>query len=356
MFLRTVILGSLALNVLLAGFVFLGAKPAESATVDRELILPEPKAEATRGRWIQDSKEPPELSLQRKIGLVRRLGGNAEVVSMLITSEVRAELQRERERVFCGPTTEVWERGVTPLDPSEEQVQKLEEIRLRGEETIRSLIGAEMLAARIETYSRDPLYAGFSKAGLDAIARIDLDSEASRTAIAYAKGGPETRDSLALIESARDEDLRAILTSAEYSLYELHHSKAAWELKSQLSGIEMSEEQYEAIFRTTKAVASSENAIGHFLTITSALAAHVDSRTAVRFLSDRDVRFREVAGILSEGGIADSEILNFHQAAVLSDNDPAVISEMAERLSPELAKRFRNAKGKESGRHHDAHP
>ena len=342
------------LNAVLAGFVFLSARPAGSAREALETGQAFAQQTAFPKEPVSETT-PSSLSVGAKIDLLRRMGASSEIVRLMVPFEVRAELRHAKEQVYCGPTTEAWERGVTPRNLTEDQVQKLAVLRQQEEETVRQLIGADLLATRINTYSQRSHYAGFSQGSLEALAKIDLDADASRVLSSHAESGTETREAIALIESAREEDLRAVLTAEEFAIFEKHDSRAARDLKAQLTGLEISGEQYEAIFERTKSVASSTQAKERDFAIAGALATEANARTAIRFLAGRDRSFREVGGILSESGISDDEIWAFHQAAVSSDNDPLVLKTMADRLPPELAARFKAAKRKESGKHQHVH-
>lgn len=275
--------GSLALNAgLLAAFAF---KPALAPPALRDYFERAPSAEAlaaeaaTRERAaarearraeIQDARVRARLwaaldseDLPTLIGRLRAAGFTSSLVSAIVRAKVEerfagrwSALARQIEE------TPYWKPG--PMDGMGGRVffEEWNQISRERSRLMRELLGQEGLASAGSdpTAAQQRQYGNLSPAKIDLLQRINDDYAEMTSQVRAATMGitlPEDREKLALLEREKRADLAAFLTPQELADYEMRSSQITARLRTPLTIMDASEDEFRTIFQVQQQFADA---------------------------------------------------------------------------------------------------
>lgn len=162
-----------------------------------------------------------------------------------------AELIKPR---FAGrePAQPFWRR----LSPTPEQVAATQALTAERQALLEDLLGADALpAATLSAFQREMRYGNLSDEKLNAVALIERDydevrnrSSAERETNVRARISSEAEQHR-LLEQEKMRDLAAVLSPAELEQYALRNSRVAQGLMSSLRGLEVTADEFAALYR-----------------------------------------------------------------------------------------------------------
>ncbi len=261
--------------------------------------------------WEQlNSADPAQLVNQL------RTAGLPPKMSAAITQAVIFDQFAERRRAILAATPSAyWSRdyfqsfsgGAAMRELTREQRRAFQAVM--GEDWESTLMSAAAKAERERTYGPIPIEK------ISRIMEISSDYSELRSAVQTESGGlllAEDRAKLALLAQEERADLQALLTPEEYEDYQLRRSPAANQLRSQLTWVEVNEQEFRSLYRLQEAYNDQFNS----MTAPSSPSANAAQRRAAEqaliaeaktilgeergteFERSRDASYRQLAALV----------------------------------------------------------
>jgi len=275
--------GSLALNAgLLVAFAF---KPALAPPALRDYFERAPSTEAPAGdaatreraaarqareAAAQDARNRSRLwaaldseDLPTLIGRLRAAGFTSALVTAIVNAKVE-ERFAVRWKALAGQIEETpyWKPGPTEGMNNRAFFEEYSQISRERMRLMRELLGQEGLAwaGSDPTAAQQRQYGNLSPAKIDLLQRINDDYAEMTSQVRAATMGitlPEDREKLALLEREKRADLAAFLTPQELADYEMRSSPLTGRLRTPLTIMDASEEEFRTIFQVQQQFADT---------------------------------------------------------------------------------------------------
>jgi hypothetical protein len=201
----------------------------------------------------------PGDNLAAMVANLRTAGFPPKVIRAMVERMVQDRFD-ERYAAVAPPYWKRW-------SPTQEQVaarQKVDEERSR---IVENLLGDDTRpSVNLSPVDREARYGSLSDEKIDAIAQIERDYEqVGREARASRAGNmmdrmSETREQQALMEQQGFADLATVLTPEELDEFKLRNSSTASRTMNRLQSINVTEAEYEAVYREQQSYDETSNA------------------------------------------------------------------------------------------------
>lgn len=196
------------------------------------------------------SQLKPGDDLHAMVQNMRKAGFPAHVIRSVVyhyANELVAARHPLPERPF-------WKRNA----PSPEMMAAVRAQGYERQELLQSLLGEDaQTASTLDRNARLAHYGNLSDEKVNAIAQIEKDYNELRGQAFAARSAGNMRDVMQqqqLLETEKWQDLAAILSPQELEAYEMRNSRAANQLMHNLRSVEVSEDEYSALYRLQKVV------------------------------------------------------------------------------------------------------
>jgi len=264
---RTALFGLLALSLVAnasLGFLALrrapgsaGATPAASVSAAPTVAKNSPGTasalSAAAAKLTEKLAAPRTGANLREIAAELRAAGFSDsLVKMVLQSLVNEELMRRQSAIFDWSAVPYWKES----RPTPEQMRAMRELQ---KERRTLLADAGLPLSPIEEAFRRRQYGGLSETKAAALEKIQQDYNDMRQEMfeQQQRGGPTNGRDLAaqqkLLQEEQDRDIAALLTPEEKTEYELRNSNAANQVRSQLRGLDVNEQEFRDLFAAQKA-------------------------------------------------------------------------------------------------------
>lgn len=235
-----------------------GAPPAGSAAVAPATAKVPPGNAAGSGAAATKLSEkiaaPRTGANLREIAAELRAAGFPDtLVKMVMQSLVNEELMRRQQAIFDWSAVPYWKES----RPTPEQLRAMRELQ---KERRTLLAEAGLPPTPMEEAFRRRQFGGLSEAKVAALEKIQQDYNDMRQEMfeQQQRGGGATngRDIAAqqkLLQEEQERDIAALLTPDEKLEYELRNSSTANQVRSQLRGVDVNEQEFRELFAAQKA-------------------------------------------------------------------------------------------------------
>ena len=237
-----------------------GAAARAAETQQRELQAAARRADAARARaTAAQSRLWSTLSTDDLKSLIERLraaGFPAHVIRAIVSAQIEQRFSGRMDALMrTVQETPYWQPASTSSIYNPKFSEERQQIYRERSKLMRELLGLDLYASY---YSSDPSaaqrrqFGNLSQAKIDLIQRINDDYAEMTGQIRSESQGitlPEDREKLALLEREKRADLAAILSPQEIEDYEMRSSMTAMRLRSAMTYMNASEEEFRTIFR-----------------------------------------------------------------------------------------------------------
>jgi hypothetical protein len=202
------------------------------------------------------------------IGRLRAAGYPPHIIRALVQAEVREALApRRREILAKHPPPGYWQPGrLAPFDA--QTMIAYREIDREQNLLIEQLLGPEgILHDEMSLAISQRRFGELPPEKIVQLNRIGSDYNDLRGEIFATSNGmllPEDREKMAFIEREERQDLAAVLSPEELLNYELRSSSTANQLRQQLVGLTVTEEEFRALYAAARA---AEDRLGTTVTV-----------------------------------------------------------------------------------------
>jgi hypothetical protein len=207
-----------------------------------------PSAPPTLPPGVWDLVEAGDLASAEKL---RALGLPQNLVRALIRAAINDRYRDREKALYLGNEPKYWERGFsTYLYRANDPSAALDLSREKDAE-LKRLLGPD--SADENPWARDTL-AFLSPEKREQLKLIEEDYRAMQTRNDqyYMIRLPEDAEKQRYLEKQKRADLEAVLTPEELTQYDLRSSSTANQLRWQLSGFDMTEDEYKTLFALQK--------------------------------------------------------------------------------------------------------
>lgn len=183
---------------------------------------------------------------------LRAAGFPDTLVKMVLLALVNEELMRRQQAIFDWTTVPYWKES----RPTLEQQRAMRELQ---KERRALLAEAGLPPTPMEEAFRRRQFGGLSEAKVAALEKIQQDySDMRQELFEHQERGGSTagRDLMAqqkLLQEEQERDIAALFTPEEKLEFELRNSNAANQVRSQLRGIDVNEQEFRELFAAQKA-------------------------------------------------------------------------------------------------------
>jgi hypothetical protein len=278
---RRLLIASLALNVVLAGWLAsshrLSSRPpaAPAPTGDGE-VAPRrnaparlPKRDRQTGHAVAQTGGAPvpvdwttieSEDFKQYIANLRAVGCPEETIRDLIFAEVNKLYAPKLAVLMRPPKRNYWE----PEDPwslrdTPERRQQRRDLEMERDDLLKELLGPDALAASRKQYGEDWLATQYDwlpsekHSALEELnrkfAELEVDFHAKNSGMMDAEAMKE----LTRLRDQKRAELAKLLSPAELEQWDLRHSDTAQNIRFNMAGFAPSEEEFKSIFRARKA-------------------------------------------------------------------------------------------------------
>jgi hypothetical protein len=182
---------------------------------------------------------------------LRALGLPEHVVRALIRAEVNARYLEREKALYAGNESNYWERAFSTYRFRANDAAAALDLTREKEAELKRLLGPS--PADENPWARDTL-AFLPADKREQLKLIEEDYRAMQTRNdQYSMIRlPEDREKQRYLETQKRTDLEAILTPEELEQYDLRNSSTAQQLRWQLAGFDMNEDEYKTVFALQK--------------------------------------------------------------------------------------------------------
>lgn len=253
------IAGNAALGLLLARRASLpaggGAAPATPVASAAPKASPDKSSTlaAAAAKLTEKLAAPRTGANLREIAAELRAAGFSDLlVKMVMQSLVNEELMRRQQAIFDWSAVPFWKEP----RPTPEQQRAMRELQ---KERRALLADAGLPASPMEEAFRRRQYGGLPEAKIAALEKIQQDYNDMRQEMFEQQqrgGAVNGRDIAAqqkMLQEEQERDIAALLTPEEKTEYELRTSNTANQVRSQLRGIDVNEQEFRDLFAAQKA-------------------------------------------------------------------------------------------------------
>lgn len=183
---------------------------------------------------------------------LRAAGFSDQLVKTIMQSLVTEELMRRQQAIFDWSAVPYWKN----LRPTPEQQRAMRDLQ---KERRALLAEAGLPLSPMEEGFRRRQFGGLPEAKISALEKIQQDYNDLRQEMfeqTQRSGATGARDMAAqqkLLQDEQERDIAALLTPEEKLEYELRNSSAAGQVRSQLNGVDVSEQEFRDLFAAQKA-------------------------------------------------------------------------------------------------------
>lgn len=290
---------SIAGNAALAWFVLRRA-PAAAGTTTADAAVAAPAGaktpaagaatvSAAAAKLTEKLAAPRTGANIREIGAELRAAGFSDtLVKLVLQSLINEELMRRQQAIFDWSAVPYWKES----RPTPEQMRAMRELQ---KERRTLLADAGLPLSPMEEAFRRRQYGGLSETKAAALEKIQQDYNDMRQEMfeQQQRGGPTNGRDIAaqqkMLQEEQDRDIAALLTPEEKTEYELRNSSTANQVRSQLRGLDVNEQEFRDLFAAQKAYEAANprqmNGPASVAQLQSGLAAWEDyQRTAQNVL------------------------------------------------------------------------
>lgn len=181
---------------------------------------------------------------------LRGSGFSDAVVKMVMQSLVNEELMRRQREIFDWVSAPYWQEQ----RPTPEQMKAIRDLQKERRALMADL---NLPLSPMEEAVRRRQFGNLSDAKITALEKIQQDYNELRQEIYESPrgGGPGSREAqLKLMQEEQERDIAALLSPEEKIEYELRNSSVANQVRSQLRGIVVNEQEFRDLFAAQKAL------------------------------------------------------------------------------------------------------
>ncbi len=274
---------------------------------------PAPPTGQTAPLWTAfGSSDLPTL-----IARLRAAGFPPAVIQAIAAARIEGQFT-SRLRALASQVENVpfWRPGLTSMGSNTRFFEERTQIYRERARQLRELLGQDFLASASPDASaqQQRQYGQLSTAKITLIERINDDYAEMISQVRAATNGiflPEDREKLALLEREKRTDLAAILTPQELEDYEMRSSPITQRLRSAMTWMNATEEEFRAVFRIQQQFGDPINyAMGVRPTVnfqerqvrekqvSSAVASALGERRAAEYERAQHYEFQQLARIV----------------------------------------------------------
>lgn len=245
-FITVLVAGSLALNLLLAGFLLVGRNGTDAAAAapTRPVRGSAPATPAAQPTWTELKTD----DLPAMVEQLRAHGFPPHIVRAVAASRIR-ETTAARMRALDP------QAGSRPfwLSPSSDLklMQQMRQLHREEQQALRELLGPAADQSDVNTLYQGRRFDSVPPEKANDVRRILREFDDRRTDL-YTSGSSASAEHgrrLSALDHAQTEALAAVLTPQELEAYQLRNSDTARSLRAQLSAFDPSEDEFRTLYR-----------------------------------------------------------------------------------------------------------
>ena len=214
-----------------------------------------PAADSTAGRMAPLWTAFGSSDLPTLIAQLRAAGFPPAVIQAIAAARIEGQFtSRLRALAAQVENAPFWRPSVTSMSNNARFFEERTQIYRERARQLRELLGQEFIASASPDASaqQQRQYGQLPPAKISLIERINDDYAEMISQVRLATNGiflPEDREKLALLEREKRTDLAAILTPQELEDYEMRSSPITQRLRSAMTWMNATEEEFRAVFR-----------------------------------------------------------------------------------------------------------
>lgn len=244
--LAALVASSLALNLLLAGFLFIGRNPPEGKDTAATRVGPGRKqaTPAAQPNWTDlKTDDLPALVEQ-----LRAHGFPPHIVRAVAASRIREAYAARRRALDPHAGSRPFWHSPT-ADPK--LMQQMRQLSREEQQALRELLGPVADHADVNTLFQGRRFDSVPPEKANDVRRIlrDFDDRRSDLYAAGSSGSSEQGKRLSALDQEQLAALTAVLTPQELEAYQLRNSDTARSLRAQLSAFNPSEEEFRTLYK-----------------------------------------------------------------------------------------------------------
>ena len=194
---------------------------------------------------------------------LRALGLPEKIVHALIRIEVNARYDEREKALYAGDATPYWERGFSPYRFRAHDSAAALDLAREKEAELKRLLGPDAPDDE-NPFGIDSLLAFLPREKREQLRLIDEDYRAmqDRNSLYSLIRLPEDEEKQRYLEKQKRLDIEALLTPDELTQYDLRNSNTAHQLRWQLSGFDLTEDEYKTLFALRKPFDDAHDSTG----------------------------------------------------------------------------------------------
>ena len=237
------------------------------------------KAAAAQSAGVWSNLQGGTTDLKTLITRLRAAGFSPVVIRAIVNARLEATFSARMSELVGAVDVPFWKPEPFSSYNNPKFYETQSQIYRDRAKALREVLGDDYFAgsAGDATAAQRRQYGDLPKAKIDLVQRIADDYTEMISQVKAATNGitlPEDREKLALLEREKKADLAAILTPAELEDYEMRHSNITSRLRTPLTLLNASEEEFRAIYRLNQPFAELlyPTSLGGSTTITSEIS------------------------------------------------------------------------------------
>ena len=251
---------SLLLNCLLGIMLFKPPSIPPPPSAASALLAPSTQEPVQEELTLVAPVPAPQLwttNLPQLIENLRAYGVPSQIIEDIVMGRLRADHDAKAAPLYkYSATYEFWKQGFYSSNRTPEDDAKLKLLNEQLERDAQELLGIDLKGDRLQWTTRRLTEMGIPMELHDAVSSVErefqqrhTDLQNKRRQMEDGEWWREQRD----LESEKLKAMAKLLPPEQFEQYELRESNVAQNLKYHIEGLDISEEEYKALFRLRKA-------------------------------------------------------------------------------------------------------